>query len=94
MQAEGIAETGINDAGYNLQPESGDRVGDSDSEIYLCRCSSRKDPWFKLLVLSGRQDDLAGVLALFHIGLRLAGLRERKALVHMGADPAIRDALQ
>jgi hypothetical protein len=64
------------------------------SEIYLCRCSSRKDPRFKLQVLSDRQDDLAGVLALFQIGLRLAGLRERKALVHMGADPAIRDALQ
>jgi hypothetical protein len=93
LQAEGIAETGINDAGYNLR-ESGDRVGDSDSEIYLCRCASRKDPWFKLPVLSDRQDDLAGVLALFQIGLRLAGLRERKALVHMGADPAIRDALQ
>jgi hypothetical protein len=45
-------------------------------------------------VLSGRQNYLARVLALFYIGLCLADLREREALVHMGADPAIRDALQ
>ena len=32
--------------------------------------------------------------ALFHIGLRLTGLSEWKALVHMGAHPAIRNALQ
>ena len=44
--------------------------------------------------LCSRQDHLAGVLALFHIGLRLADLREREAFVHMRPDPAIRDALQ
>ena len=44
--------------------------------------------------LSGRQDYLAGVLALFHIRLRLAGLREWEALVDMRPDPAIRDPLE
>ena len=48
----------------------------------------------KLPVLSSRQDYLAGVLALFYISLRLADLREREALVHMGTNPAIRNALQ
>ena len=45
-------------------------------------------------MLSGRQNYLAGVLALFYIGLRLADLRELEALVHMGAHSAIGDALQ
>ena len=48
----------------------------------------------KLPVLSGRQNYLARVPTLFYIGLCLADLCEREALVHMGADPAIRDALQ
>src|SRR5580700_6605550 len=42
----------------------------------------------------GRQNYLARVLTLFYIGLCLADLCEREAFVHMGADPAIRDALQ
>ena len=45
-------------------------------------------------VLSGRQNYLANVPALFQIGLRFADLREREALVYMGANPAIRDTVQ
>jgi hypothetical protein len=45
-------------------------------------------------VLSGCEDYLANVLAFFHMGLRFTGLREREALVHMGANPAIRETLQ
>ena len=46
------------------------------------------------LRLCSRQDYLADVLALFHIGLRLADLQEREAFVNMRPDPGIRDALQ
>jgi hypothetical protein len=45
-------------------------------------------------MLSGRQNYLPRVLTLFYIGLCLTDLCEREALVHMEADPAIRDALQ
>ena len=43
---------------------------------------------------SGCQDYLANIPAFFHIGLRLTDPREREALIHMRANPAIRDTLE
>src|ERR1700738_3573238 len=62
--------------------------------LYLFELCSLGQITRKLPVLSGRQTYLARVLTLFYIGLCLADLCEPEALVHMGADPAIRDALQ
>ena len=55
---------------------------------------SSQNPLRNLPILSGRQDYLANVSAFFHIGLGFADLREREALVYVGANPALGDSIQ